>query len=221
MIRFFLFSIKELDYEKNDLNVPISTKRLILGKLSRLVTNTIFLSHALREHIVIRILVSEPIKYLIQIKSETIRYLGPEERSLGSILLKVKKSIEDKIQQNSMSKNWFEPNPGVLVKITENFLEDIENELKEPSLFIKITNNQLEKNTNFFDLENELTILKQNYESVIFHFNLNVELDLLKPLASDISNQFKCIEINFTKKLDTNKLVSIINIVFDNIEIKK
>ena len=60
MQRFFVITLTELNFEKKDLNVPFSEDRLNIGKLSRIVTNAIFLSHSLRENVFIRIFVEKP-----------------------------------------------------------------------------------------------------------------------------------------------------------------
>ena len=61
MQRIFVISLTELDYEKKDLNVSFSENRHSIGLLSRIVTNAIFLSHSLREKVIIRIFIEKPV----------------------------------------------------------------------------------------------------------------------------------------------------------------
>ncbi|MHA1212055.1 MAG: hypothetical protein ACTSSH_06305 [Candidatus Heimdallarchaeota archaeon] len=173
MNRSFLFHISDLSYTKSDLNIPNTSNRHVIGQLARMITNALFLSHSLRSNITIRIFVSNPIPHLFQIKSETIRYLGPELRSSASILLKAEKFFHEEII-SSLETKWFQPNPGLFLKLTDNPFVEIE----EPFTLLSIHTQQDPKldlqTISIYELEE---IIKTNHvgaNSLIFHFPLTI-----------------------------------------------
>ena len=133
MQRIFVISLLELNYEKKDLNVSFSENRLSIGLLSRIVTNAIFLSHSLREKVIIRIFIEKPVSHIVQIDSATIRYLGPELRSLASLLLKAKKKFLEAFSNNYFPNNiWFEANPGLFIRLADNPFQDLSTKANTP-----------------------------------------------------------------------------------------
>lgn len=214
MQRIFFFYVPELSYEKKDLNVPSSEKRFFIGKLSRLITNTIFLSHALREDILIRIIVKNPITHIIQIKTDTIRYLGPEERSLGSLLIKTEKSVFEKKTDSNINSEWFQPNPGLLVKITKNIYADFQEELRLPVIVLvpKVIESGSSENNFYQNFSEYLEFIKTNYQSIIIHYDL-ASNSFIPSKKFSYKHQTK--EIVLTNPFDNLTLISLANILLD------
>ncbi|NHJ33472.1 MAG: hypothetical protein FK732_11485 [Asgard group archaeon] len=218
MQRLFVISLTEIDYEKKDLNVPFSEKRLIVGQLSRIITNAIFLSHSLRENITIRIFVEKPISHLIQIDSATIRYLGPELRSFASILLKTKKKFSEALTNNHFTNNtWLEANPGFFIRLVDNPFQDLTLQADEPIPLVCLISSKKHK-----DLEVESYTLK-NFEKLVLTLSRNKNAFFIHlPLTSDQysripenSQKFTIRKIAISNEIDLARLTNIINIILD------
>jgi len=218
MQRFFVISLTELNYEKKDLNVPFSENRNSIGILSRIVTNAIFLSHSLREKVIIRIFIEKPISHIIQIDSATIRYLGPELRSLASILLKAKKKFLEVFSNNYFTKNvWFEANPGLFIRLASNPFQDLSIKVNTPIPKVTITldNNQENPDIKSYTLkefEHLILTLSENRNAFI------VYLPLISNHLSKIplnSQDFIINNIAISQKIDLAKLTNIVNIILD------
>ena len=225
MRRIFIFTIPSLNYLKSDLNIVYSENRKYIGQIARMITNAIFLSHSLREKVIIRILVKEPTPHLFEIKSESIRYLGPELRSSASILRKAEKYLLEKSKNKSDDiDNWFQPNPGLFVRITDNILIDLENELENSHILLfksqdsKDLSNQPEK-SQLFVLENLIRINNLNKDSFLFIIPLYEQFinDFIPELVNYENN---ATVLPIENRLSYPNLVSIINLIIDKIEEK-
>ncbi len=220
MFRIFLIKVQKFDYEKKDLNVPFSQKRSTIGVLSRMVTNAIFLSHALREKVIVRIAIEEPVPHIIQIQTDKIRYLGPDERSFASIILKAERKIMEQ-KNESIIDRWFQPNPGLFAKITNDWLIDLDSYLNEPIGLIQFNydlpiNDGLSQESNGFslrDFEEKINNFQDLFKSNIFIFNFtNEDTKWFEPSLA-LNTTFHHIKI--PKILNPPKLVGIINIILD------
>ena len=172
MQRIFVYFVNDLDFEKKDLNEPNSPNRVTVGILSRAITNSIFLSHKLRENILIRIYVHEPIPHVYQISSDRIRYLGPEERSFASIIRKAERYFLDKNHEELEGHKWFQPNPGLfLIKNSNPFIE-LEQLHKQPFTVI-----------NFQDTKTVISLKK--FEDLILTIPTNSTIIVLDSTVAD------------------------------------
>lgn len=222
MRRYFLFVIPDLTYEKKDLNVPNSDERIIIGRISRMITNTIFLSHSLRKNITIRLFIRNPIPYVIQIESEKIRYLGPDLRSFASLMLKARKFLLKRIEMSSLTKKWYEPNPGLFLKPTNNPFEDLfSSETSSVDILSFTFLSKKENETNFCStiIDLERIILNQLNKNNVIIYNF----DFSDFLSKDIQfiayeNEYEWINVHLDSKLMYPKLVSIINLILDKNE---
>jgi len=220
LYRIFLIKVQKFNYEKKDLNVPFSQKRIIIGFLSRMVTNAIFLSHSLRAKVIVRLAIKEPVPHIIQIQTDKIRYLGPDERSFASIILKAERKILEQIS-NSQNNHWFQPNPGLFAKITDDLLIDLNSYLNEPIGLIQFDYNSTIRDNisrdatdfSYEDFERKINNLQEMYNSNIFIFNFEKEAtDLPEPLLALRSAHHN---VKIPKLLNPPKLVGIINIILD------
>ncbi|MBN1328983.1 MAG: hypothetical protein JXA54_05875 [Candidatus Heimdallarchaeota archaeon] len=218
MKRNFLFILPDLDYQKNDLNVKESTSRLIIGQLARIITNTLFLSHSLRKEILILILVLMPKPHLYKISSESIRYLGPELRSSASIFLKTEKFIQEKllVDEKQIFEKWFEPNPGLFVKLTNLSFTDFDENMH--FIYIEPSNTS---ESQYMPLQRFDEFIITNYSNILartfFVFSLIEDFSILQ-----IFN-LKCYEKNFVKinlanEISLPNISTIINLIIDKIE---
>ncbi len=221
MKRFFVISLKDLAFEKEDLNVPFSENRLIIGTLSRIVTNAIFLSHSLRKDVFIRIFIEKPISHIIQINSSTIRYLGPELRSLSSLLLKAKKKFQEALENNYFASNdWLETNPGFFVKLTNNPFQDLPIEEESPIPLVHIISDRNKKDTqekelSLDEIDRLIPKLSENSDTFILSLSLcsiSFSLDLLN------HQDFKLTKITVSNKIDLARITTIINLILDKNE---
>lgn len=220
MYRIFLIKTQKFSYEKKDLNVPFSQKRITIGILSHMVTNAIFLSHSLREKVIVRIAIEEPIPHIIQIQTDKIRYLGPDERSFASIILKAERKILEQ-KNGSLNNHWFQPNPGLFAKITDDWLVDLDSYLNEPIGLIQFNyNSPLREGIareaigfSFRDFEEKIRRFQEMFNSNIFIFNFKKEDgDWFEPsLTLNTTHHL----VNIPKLLNPPKLVGIINIILD------
>lgn len=220
MYRIFLIKVQKLNYEKKDLNVPFSQKRVNIGVLSRMVTNAIFLSHALREKAIVRIAIEEPVAHIIQIQTDKIRYLGPDERSFASIILKAERKIMEQ-KSNPQNDRWFQPNPGLFAKITSDWLIDLDQYLNEPVGLIHFSYNHTIKdglsqeltNFSFRSFEEKINNFQELFNSNVFVFNFTKEdTKRFEPsLALNVTHH----HIKINKSHNPPKLVGIINIILD------
>ncbi|NHJ87224.1 MAG: hypothetical protein FK734_17300 [Asgard group archaeon] len=226
MKRIFSFVIPSLNYSKNDLNIPSSPNRLIIGTLSRMVTNAIFLSHALRDNLIIRILVLEPVPHLYHISNEKIRYLGPGLRSLASILLKAEKYL---LENDKLAHNWLEPNPGLFVIKNYDIYFDLAKDIEEPMICINIENKTYEKqqtqkekdylilkNYSLSDIEYYLKTIKGKWNTILIILSmLDSPLNYVDYFKEDSENN---IVIQLKDEISNPKIVSIMNLILDDIE---
>lgn len=220
MYRIFLIKVQKFNYEKKDLNVPFSDKRINIGVLSRMVTNAIFLSHSLREKVIVRVLIEEPVPHIIQIQTNKIRYLGPDERSLASIILKTERKIVEQ-KNDSLNNHWFQPNPGLFVKITNDWLIDLEPYLNEPVGLIQFNyNSQISDRISqkvigfsFKDFEEKINNFQEKYNSNVFIFNFKKDdPDRFEPsLVLNAAHHL----VKIPKILNPPTLVGIINVILD------
>ncbi|HUU79415.1 MAG TPA: hypothetical protein VMX55_13800 [candidate division Zixibacteria bacterium] len=225
MKRVFLFTVPELNYQKKDLNVPNSENRYYIGQLSRMITNAIFLSHSLRENVIIRIFVYNEVSHLIEIRSESIRYLGPEERSSASILRKVEEFVRNNFstQIKEHPNYWFEPNPGIKLKITQNCFENLIDAKTKKIKFIQLVKKIEEK-----EIPNKLPLRKfeflllnseKKYDIIIIHIDINqykVTSDLLQEKINDNKNsEWDFTSLNISHNSDNSKLVGLFNLILD------
>ncbi len=222
MRRYFLFVIPELTYEKKDLNVPVSMRRTIIGRISRMITNAIFLSHSLRKEITIRLFVGTPKPHFIQIESEKIRYLGPGLRSFASLMLKVRKFLLEKIETSTLIEQWYEPNPGLFLKPTSNPFEDL---IKSNSPLVDVLSfshlSEEENNVLTCPTINDFENMIRNYldkdKILIYYFDFSSSLSFdLQSIAKENNYTFNYVSIS--RNLNCPKLVSIINIILDKYE---
>ena len=221
MQRFFIISLTDLDFEKMDLNIPFSEKRLVIGKLSRIVTNAIFLSHSLREDIFIRIFVEKPVSHIIQINSSTIRYLGPELRSLASLILKAKKKFQEAMENNYFKTNdWLETNPGFFIKLANNPFQnlpitgDLSSHLVHVILDDKNKNSEVKKYS-LKELDLLIHKLSLNGAAFILSMALTTNTNILDSLNDQ---NFVVTKIRVSKKLDLARLTTIVNLILDKIK---
>lgn len=218
MQRIFVISLTELNYEKKDLNVPFSENRLSIGLLSRIVTSAIFLSHSLREKVIIRIFIEKPVSHIIQIDSTTIRYLGPELRSLASLLLKAKKKFLEVFSNNYFTNNvWFEANPGLFIRLANNPFQDLPVKANTPIPLVSITldNNHKKpdiKNITLKEFEHLIITLSENKNAFILYFPFISEHLSKIPLNSQ---DFIINSIAISQKIDLARITNIVNIILD------
>ena len=218
MQRIFVISLIELNYEKKDLNVSYSENRHSIGLLSRIVTNAIFLSHSLREKVIIRIFIEKPVSHIIQIDSATIRYLGPELRSLASLLLKAKKKFLEAFSNNYFANNvWFEANPGLFIRLASNPFEDLSVKANTPIPLVSIAsdNNQKEpdvKSVILKEFEYLIMTLSEKKDAFIVYMSLIPELLSKIPLNTQ---DFIITSIAISQKIDLARVTNIVNIILD------
>ncbi|MCK5158773.1 MAG: hypothetical protein KAR08_06430, partial [Candidatus Heimdallarchaeota archaeon] len=201
-----------------DLNVSFSENRLSIGLLSRIVTNAIFLSHSLREKVVIRIFIEKPVSHIIQIDSATIRYLGPELRSLASLLLKAKKKFLEALSINYFTNNvWFEANPGLFIRLASNPFEDLSVKASTPIPLVSIA---LDNNNENPDVK---SITLKEFEHLIMTLSEKknafiVYLSLIPKQLSKIplnTQDYIITSVAISQKIDLARLTNIVNIILD------
>ncbi|NPE09265.1 MAG: hypothetical protein GNW80_13350 [Asgard group archaeon] len=218
MQRIFVISLTELTYEKKDLNVSFSENRLSIGLLSRIVTNAIFLSHSLREKVIIRIFIEKPVSHIIQIDSATIRYLGPELRSLASLILKAKKKFLEVFSNNYFTNNiWFEANPGLFIRLASNPLQDLSVKAKTPIPLVSVAldNNHINPDARSVTLKEFVHLIKtlsENKNAFIVYFSFIPEHLSKIPLNSQ---DFLINSVVISQKIDLARLTNIVNIILD------
>lgn len=219
MQRIFVISLPELTYEKKDLNVSFSENRLSIGLLSRIVTNAIFLSHSLREKVVIRIFIEKPVSHIVQIDSATIRYLGPELRSLASLLLKAKKKFLEAFSNNYFTNNvWFEANPGLFIRLTDNPFQDLSAKANTPIPLVSVpldSNHKKPedvKSITLKEFEHLIKTLSENKSAFILYLPFISEHLSKIPLNSQ---EFIINNIAISQKIDLARLTNIVNIILD------
>lgn len=219
MQRIFVISLPELNYEKKDLNVSFSENRFSIGLLSRIVTNAIFLSHSLREKVVIRIFIEKPVSHIVQIDSATIRYLGPELRSLASLLLKAKKKFLEAFSNNYFTNNiWFEANPGLLIRLADNPFQDLSTKANTPIPLVSVS-----LDSNHKKPENVKSVTLKEFEHLMKTFSENKNAFILYlPFISEhlskiplSSQDFIITSIEISQKIDLARLTNIVNIILD------
>lgn len=219
MQRIFVISLPELNYEKKDLNVSFSENRFSIGLLSRIVTNAIFLSHSLREKVVIRIFIEKPVSHIVQIDSATIRYLGPELRSLASLLLKAKKKFLEAFSNNYFTNNiWFEANPGLLIRLADNPFQDLSTKTNTPIPLVSVS-----LDSNHKKPENVKSVTLKEFEHLMKTFSENKNAFILYlPFISEhlskiplSSQDFIITSIEISQKIDLARLTNIVNIILD------
>jgi hypothetical protein len=217
LCRTFIFCVKELDYQKGDLSIPHSNKRAIIGNLSRMITNAIFLSHKLRQRVTIRIFVLKPMPHLYEIKSESIRYLGPDLRSSASLLLKGEHFLNEKLnlEKNNKQIIWYEPNPGLFLSITDDPFINL-NKKSIVFYFSNLEENKsaMEYNISLVDLE-EL-IQQQKPSLFLFDLGLNISNN---QLFSECFQNYTIKKISLLNSISFPSIVSIINLILDDIKI--
>jgi tRNA pseudouridine-54 N-methylase len=220
MRRLFVISLTELNFEKKDLNVPFSKQRIPIGHLARIITNAIFLSHSLREKVTIRVFIEKPISHLIQIDSATIRYLGPELRSLASLILKAKKKFQEALANNYFVNNkWLEANPGFFVRLVDNPFQDLKIEANPPHPLVcfisdKNPKSQDLESVKLTDLEELILNLSEYKNTFIIYLPLSSEQISNTPIDS---KNFTMRKIVITEKIDFARLTNIVNIILDKI----
>jgi tRNA pseudouridine-54 N-methylase len=224
MQRIFVISLSELNYEKKDLNVSFSENRLSIGLLSRIVTNAIFLSHSLREKVVIRIFIEKPVSHIVQIDSATIRYLGPELRSLASLLLKAKKKFLEAFSNNYFTNNiWFEANPRLFIRLTDNPFRDLSAKANTPIPLVSVALDSNHKkpedvkSVTLKEFEHLIKTLSENKDAFILYLPFISEHLSKIPLNSQ---EFIITSIAISQKIDLARLTNIVNIILDE-NIKK
>ncbi len=188
-----------------------------------MVTNAIFLSHSLRKKVIVRLAIEEPVPHIIQIQTDKIRYLGPDERSFASIILKAeRKIIEQKI--NSPNDHWFQPNPGLFAKITDDWLIDLDLYLNEPIGFIQFNYNSTNGENivqetidfSFRGFEEKINSFCEKFNSNIFVFNLTKgAIDWCEP---PLPLNTVPHHIQIPKIVNPPKIVGLINIILDEIK---
>ena len=221
MKRIFLFSVPSLQFEKKDLNVSYSDNRIFIGQLSRMITNSIFLSHSLRQDIIIRILVSHPIPHLIEIKSDTIRYLGPDERSSASLLDKVERFVSENFTQQGQgaSEKWFEPNPGIKVKKTADFFADLEYNTENNVSLIQISKHKTEDLKSINSFSNELKKIVGTNDIIFLHADLAIKnTNEFQSRLTLPNNNWKEQIIHLPLNYDTTKSIGLFNLILDELE---
>jgi hypothetical protein len=232
LCRGFLFHTPTLGYQKKDLNQADPSNRQVIGLLSRMVTNAIFLSHNLRENILVRIFVESSNSYLVQFSTDSIRYLAPQERSLGFLLLKAQETIEQKLVyappafQNKLT----EITPGFFLRLsTDPFVATDEFFGSDNScisfLSQSLLNNQINQEydtlSSITDLENLLVDEKIHLLKKIFYLPLSLntmgKLNYL-PLEKKglFTNQFLFYPENWSQE----QIVMLLNLILDDIQEK-
>ena len=200
-----------------DLNVPSSPNRTLIGTLSRAITNTIFLSHALRENIIIRIFVQKDVPHVYQIRSDSIRYLGPEERSFASICRKAERFFNERLAEGMNDQNWYEPNPGFFLRKSGNPFIDLDQLLSKP---ISILN--LQTSTNEITLGNFEDLLQKSTKeisSLVIPLIIALQNDKMALNVLDmVPFEYQLIDAKLSLDYDIPKLVSIINLILDKNE---
>jgi len=224
--RIFVFLVPELSYTKKDLNVPHSPQRTIIGELSRMITNALFLSHSLREHLTVQIFILKPKAHVIVIRSEEIRYLGPEFRSSASILLKVEEIIREKVSLELTNSNWFQPHRGLFARFQEKALDNLLTRAKNFHCFIfhsKSFPSSLHISVPLSFHDDFELLLKNSYDKVefiIFLFPIgdfmdNIALSSVLPANEHLSF------VSTDRELDNAKIISIVNVLLDQLEEKE
>lgn len=216
MDRIFLFILRRFDYSKSDLNKPFSEKRNEIGQISRMLTNAIFLSHSLRQQTVVRLFILEPSPYLIEIKTETIRYLGPELRSSASILLKAKNYLFEKITEDKALDIWYEPNPGLFSAFTNNALLDL-NDVDKFTIFQFQKTSSDDNSVSITDVEESVLNSDSTNKSLMFIFYLDEELYNLTK-ENVIINRQKQNLVYIDSKILFPNLVGLLNLFIDKKE---
>jgi tRNA pseudouridine-54 N-methylase len=218
MQRLFVISLTELDFEKKDLNVPFSEKRLTIGYLARIITNTIFLSHSLREKVIIRVFIEKPISHIIQIDSTTIRYLGPELRSLASLILKSKKKFHEALANNYFINNtWLETNPGFFIRLATNPFQDLSIQVNSQNPLVYLISDVNSKTSDIEsytlkDFEKLILSLSENRSAFVIYLPLISEQISKIPVDSQ---DFIIRKIDISEKIDYARLTNIVNIILD------
>jgi hypothetical protein len=218
LCRTFIFCVKELDYQKGDLSIPHSNKRAIIGILSRMITNAIFLSHKLRQRVKIRIFVIKPIPHLYEIKSESIRYLGPDLRSSASLLLKGEHFLNEKRNLEKIDKQivWYEPNPGLFLSITDDpFINLSKNSMI--FYFSKLEENKatMEHSISLVDLEE----LIQQHKPLLFLFDQGINI-FNNQLFSECFQNYTIKKISLLNSISFPSIITTINLILDNAQNK-
>ncbi|MHA1186687.1 MAG: hypothetical protein ACTSXA_10375 [Candidatus Heimdallarchaeota archaeon] len=217
MQRIFVYFVSELFFEKKDLNVASSPNRILIGTLSRAITNTIFLSHALRENIIIRIVVQKEVPHIYQIKSDSIRYLGPEERSFASICRKAERFFKDRLAEGMNEDNWYEPNPGFFLRKSVNPFVGLEQLLSKPVSILDLQT--ATKETTLNDFEELLQKNTKDVSSLIVPLVISSKSDDQQiNILEKISFEHQLINVKLKSDYDIPKLVSIVNLVLDKNE---
>jgi tRNA pseudouridine-54 N-methylase len=218
MQRLFVISLTELNYEKKDLNVPFSEKRQTIGYLARIITNAIFLSHSLREKVTIRVYIEKPISHIIQIDSATIRYLGPELRSLASLILKAKKKFQKALANNYFTNNtWLEANPGFFVRLATNPFQDLLIQVDSPNPLVYLIsdiNNKTSDAESYTLKDFEKLILNLSEKRSTFIIYLPLVTEQISKIPID-SQDFIIRKIAISEKIDYARLTNIVNIILD------
>ncbi|MHA1628806.1 MAG: hypothetical protein ACTSXO_09060 [Candidatus Heimdallarchaeota archaeon] len=226
MERVFLFLLPELHFTKSDLNISNSSKRPVIGTLARMITNAIFLSHSLREELTIQIFIEKPESHIFTIQSNTIRYLGPELRSSGSILLKAEDAVKKKIESELFAdQEWFQPHRGLLARFQQKPLDNFIAQVKSFHCFIfhkEGTSFPFDlPSSNFFNGLEELLKRHANAcEMLFFVFSLG-QLSLEKLLAPVLGEKQRITTISLTQNLDFPQAINIINVILDQFEEEK
>ncbi|NHK29932.1 MAG: hypothetical protein FK730_01180 [Asgard group archaeon] len=219
MRRTFIFCIKELDYQKGDLSIPHSNKRATIGTLSRMITNAIFLSHKLRQRVTIRIFVLKPNPHLYEIKSESIRYLGPDLRSSASLLLKGENFLIEKQNLSEINKQivWYEPNPGLFLTITDDPFIDL-NIRKDSMIFYfsKLKENKVSKEhkVSLVDFEMQL----EQHKPLIFLFDHRINI-INDQLISEYFQDYTIKKISLINPISFPSIITLINLILDDTKI--
>ncbi|MBK5113179.1 MAG: hypothetical protein KGD59_03490 [Candidatus Heimdallarchaeota archaeon] len=218
MQRLFVISLTELNYEKKDLNVPFSEKRQTIGYLARIITNAIFLSHSLREKVTIRVYIEKPISHIIQIDSATIKYLGPELRSLASLILKAKKKFQEALTNNYFTNNtWLEANPGFFVRLATNPFQDLSIQVDSPNPLVYLISdiNNKTSDAESYTLKGfEKLILNLSEKRSTFIIYLPLVTEQISKIPID-SQDFIIRKIAMSEKIDYARLTNIVNIILD------
>ena len=227
MIRIFTFSVPQLKFLKRDLNISSSLNRRIIGKLARIITNTIFLSHSLRNNTIIRIFVDEPFQHVYEINSKKIRYLGPELRSFASLVRKSENKLLEMGLDQFKSRDWYQTNPGLFCKFSSTPFIDLDKKIKKPIFFLKQTiykksDNEQKLFDNLVALENHILNSKKKYNTFIY--STQIEFDDSKNLHK-LSDYFleknipsDLFSIQLQRNYDVANIVSIINLILDEKE---
>jgi hypothetical protein len=146
--------------------------------------------------------------------------LGPEERSFGSLALKTKKKIENFYLQYGEKSPWFEVNPGLKAKLSNNPFSDIEQIVKHPTIVL-FADTFFEKENQELTYQKDFTVTSINsingeYASCVFIFDINEQLQKIELNTSFDKATIGRLKIN--KTFDEPQLVSILNYVLDKKE---